>query len=95
MEGSADVLIEDGCVHEDRLKRELITKEELEAAARRQGLESFAEVRKCVLEPGGTLTFIAKKPDTEDIRHAEIIKKFDALAAELAQLKGARPPATA
>ena len=42
VEGSADVLIEDGCVHEDRLKRELITKEELEAAARRQGLESFA-----------------------------------------------------
>ncbi|HWY24155.1 MAG TPA: hypothetical protein VNX47_04505, partial [Nevskia sp.] len=32
-----DILIEDGKVHEQKLKRELITKEELAAAARKQG----------------------------------------------------------
>jgi len=95
VEGSPDILIEDGKVDEQKLKRELITKEELAAAARKQGFDTLAEVRRCVLEPGGTLTFVAKKPDTEDMRHAEILKKFDVLAAELARLKGAQPPATA
>src|SRR6266853_267111 len=95
VEGSPDILIEDGKVHEHKLKRELITKEELAAAARKQGFDTLSEVRQCVLEPGGTLTFIAKKPDTEDIRHQELLKKFDALTQELAQLRKMQPPETA
>jgi uncharacterized membrane protein YcaP (DUF421 family) len=95
VEGSPDILIEDGKVHEHKLKRELITKEELEAAARKQGFDTLSEVKQCVLEPGGTLTFIAKKPGTEDVRHAEILKKLDAMTAELARLRANQPPATA
>jgi uncharacterized membrane protein YcaP (DUF421 family) len=95
VEGRADILVEDGNVHEHKLKRELITKEELAAAARKQGFETLAEVRQCVLEPGGTLTFIAKKPGTEDMRHAEVMKKFDLLAEEIARLRKIQPPATA
>jgi uncharacterized membrane protein YcaP (DUF421 family) len=94
IEGSPDVLIEDGKVHEHKLKRELITKEELAAAARKQGFDSLSEVRQCVLEPGGTLSFTARKPDTEDYRHAELLKKFDELTQELARLRGGQPPAT-
>ena len=95
VEGSPDVLVEDGKVHEHKLKRELITKEELAAAARKQGFDSLSEVRQCVLEPGGTLTFVAKKPDTEDIRHKEILQKFEALTQEIARLRNLQPPATA
>ncbi len=95
VEGRADLLVEDGKVNTRRLKRELITKEELAAAARKQGFESLAEVRQCILEPGGTLTFIAKKPGTEDIRHQEIMKKFEALTQEIARLRSMQPPATA
>ena len=95
VEGRADILVEDGKVHEHKLKRELITKEELAAAARKQGFETLAEVRQCVLEPGGTLTFIAKKPDTEDVRHTELLKKFDLLTEEIARLRKAPPQATA
>jgi uncharacterized membrane protein YcaP (DUF421 family) len=94
VEGRADVLIEDGKIHEHKLKRELITKEELAAAARKQGFDSLADVRQCVLEPGGTLSFTAKKPATEDIRHQELLQKFDALTQELAQLRKLQPPAT-
>src|SRR6202046_3708025 len=39
-EGSADVLIENGAVRLDRLKKELISPTQLEAAARKQGFES-------------------------------------------------------
>ena len=94
VEGRADVLIEDGKIHEHKLKRELITKEELAAAARKQGFDSLSEVRQCVLEPGGTLSFMARKPDTEDIRHQELLKKFDVLTEELARLRKMQPPAT-
>jgi uncharacterized membrane protein YcaP (DUF421 family) len=95
VEGNADILVEDGKVYEHKLKKELITKEELAAAARKQGFETLSEVRQCVLEPGGTLTFIARKPDTEDIRHAEVLKKFDLLAEEIARLRNSQPQATA
>jgi uncharacterized membrane protein YcaP (DUF421 family) len=95
VEGSADILIENGKIHEHKLKKELITKQELAAAARKQGFDTLSEVRQCVLEPGGTLTFIAKKPDTEDVRHAEVMKKFDLLAEEIARLRKAQPSASA
>jgi len=95
VEGRADILIEDGKVHTEKLKRELITQEELAAAARKQGFDTLSDVRQCILEPGGTLTFVAKKPDTEDMRHQELLKKFDALTQELAQSRKLQPPATA
>src|SRR6266851_3824084 len=45
VEGRADILVEDGKVYEHKLKKELITKQELAAAARKQGFESLADVR--------------------------------------------------
>jgi uncharacterized membrane protein YcaP (DUF421 family) len=95
VEGSPDILIENGKVHEQRLKKELIAKEELAAAARKQGFDSLSEVQQCVLEPGGTLSFTARKPATEDIRHQEILQKFEALTQEIARLRKLQPPATA
>src|SRR3974377_1632131 len=41
IEGKADVLIEDGKVKTQHLRRELITMAQLEAAARKQGFESL------------------------------------------------------
>ena len=89
VEGSADVLIENGRVYADRLKKELITTEELAAAARKQGFETFADVKQCILEPGGTLTFIAKKPDSDDLRHQELLKRIDFLTQEVTRLRAA------
>src|ERR1700738_4656737 len=93
VEGRADILIEDGQIHEQKLKRELITKQELAAAARKQGFNSLSEVHQCVLEPGGTLSFTARKPAPEDIRHQELLKKLDALSEELWQLPQMQPAA--
>ncbi len=95
VEGKADVLIENGKVRTEHLKRELITMQQLSAAARKQGFDDLSEVQQCVLEPGGTLTFIARKPDTEDVRHRELLNRFEMLTEELARLRKAQPPATA
>ena len=92
IEGKADILIEDGKVRTQHLKRELITMAQLEAAARKQGFESLSEVQQCVLEPGGTITFLGRKPGTDEARHSELLKRFDLLTTELARLRGAEPP---
>ena len=95
VEGRADVLIENGRVRPQRLKTELITMAQLEAAARKQGFGSLSEVDQCVLEPGGTLTFLAKKPPAEEVRHRELLGKMERLAQEIALLRGSQPPARA
>jgi len=95
VEGRADVLIEDGKVRTGSLKRELITVAQLEAAARKQGFESIHEVQQCVLEPGGTITFIGKKPGTEESRHRELMDRMEKMMAEIAKIRGEQPPANA
>src|SRR6516225_3321 len=95
VEGRADVLIEAGRVRPAHLKRELITMAQLEAAARKQGFSSLAEVDQCILEPGGTLSFIAKKPDVDDTRHRELLSNFEKLREEIAILRSTRPPSVA
>jgi uncharacterized membrane protein YcaP (DUF421 family) len=95
VEGKADVLVDNGKVNTEHLKRELITLQQLSAAARKQGFDDLSQVQQCVLEPGGTLTFIARKPDTDDVRHRELLNRFEMVTEELARLRKAQPPATA
>lgn len=95
VEGRADVLIEDGKVRTHHLRKELITMPQLQAAAHKQGFASLSEVDQCVLEPGGTLTFIGKKPAAEDLRQQELLGKMESLAHEIALLRGSQPPARA
>lgn len=95
IEGHADLLISRGKLDEDRLKRELITIPQLQAAARKQGFDTLDEVDKCVLEPGGTLTFLGVKPGAEDTRHQELLSHLQQLREEIATLRNLRPPTTA
>jgi uncharacterized membrane protein YcaP (DUF421 family) len=95
VEGRADVLVEGGKVRTQHLKKELITMAQLAAAARKQGFDSLSEVEQCVLEPGGTLTFIGRKPTSEDVRHQELLGKLEQLTKEITMLRGSQPPARA
>jgi uncharacterized membrane protein YcaP (DUF421 family) len=95
LEGDADVLIENGKVHDARLRRELITQAELEAAARRQGIDGLHQVATCRLEVGGALTFVPRIPTEDEQRHGELLRQFAAvnegqrlLAARLTALEG-------
>jgi uncharacterized membrane protein YcaP (DUF421 family) len=92
VEGRADVLIQDGKLHKQNLKRELITTAQLEAAARKQGFETLDEVAKCVLEPGGTLSFIGKKPGTDELRHQDLVMRMERMRQEIGRLREAPPP---
>jgi uncharacterized membrane protein YcaP (DUF421 family) len=92
IEGEACVLVENGKILENRLTQEILTLEELEAAAHKQGLGSLKEVERAVLEPSGTISFIAKQPAPEELRHEEVLKRLDRLTQELAQLRLLQAP---
>ena len=83
VEGDADYLVRDGRILDDRLAKEVITREALEVAARRQGIASLDDVEEAVIEPGGALAFKARKPAREDERHRELMDRIDALSARL------------
>jgi len=95
IEGKAEVLIEDGKVRTQHLKKELITMAQLEAAARKQGFDSLSEVAQCVLEPGGTISFIGKKPGSDETRHLAMMKRMDQVMAEIAKLQKGQAPSQA
>jgi uncharacterized membrane protein YcaP (DUF421 family) len=86
-EGRPDLLVEDGRLNRKRLEKELITEAELESAARKQGIGSLAEVERAEIDPDGELVFVQKAPAPELSRHAEILARLDALAAEMEKLK--------
>ena len=92
VEGDADALIENGQVNMERLQKEIITLAEMEAAAHKQGFASLSEVEQAVLEPGGTIAFIGKKPEPEAARHQEIVARLDQMTRELAALRAAQSP---
>ena len=87
IEGKPDLLIRDGRVLRHHLERELITLAELEAAARRQGLESLAHVKHCRLETGGALTFIPKHSTDDERRHHDLILHLERLEGVQRSLK--------
>jgi uncharacterized membrane protein YcaP (DUF421 family) len=57
-EGGLVVLIEDGRLIEQNLRRERLTVEEVEAEARQQQIQSLDDVRLAVLETNGRISFI-------------------------------------
>jgi uncharacterized membrane protein YcaP (DUF421 family) len=87
IEGKTDVLIEDGKIREDRLKKELLTLDELETAAHRQGFASLKDVQRAVIETGGTIYFLRKEPPKDEIKHAQVMARLDALSQQLKEIR--------
>ena len=90
IEGDPEVLIEHGQLKEESLKRELITRAELEEAAHKQGFSSLDEIDRAVLDPGGGICFFVKKPTVETARHEEIMARLGELSAQLLALQASR-----
>jgi len=87
IEGAPEMLIENGRVRHDRLRRELITLSELEEAAHKQGFASLELVDRAVLEPGGSISFLAKQPAPEEKRYQDLLLRLDAISRDLAAIK--------
>jgi uncharacterized membrane protein YcaP (DUF421 family) len=84
------VLIHDGRVLPKQLAREAITEEELEEAIRKQGLSSPAEVAEAVLETGGVISVIPRRPTPIEERLLLLEKKLDGIKEEIARYASRR-----
>jgi uncharacterized membrane protein YcaP (DUF421 family) len=87
VEGEATVLIENGRILEDRLTKEMLSLQDLAAAAHKQGFGDLLEVDRATLDPSGTISFTGKKPAPEEARHRELLKRIDQLTREVATLR--------
>jgi uncharacterized membrane protein YcaP (DUF421 family) len=87
VEGESDVLIDHGVIREDRLKKELLTRHELETAAHRQGFMDLSEIEHASIEPGGGIFFLAKKPTPDQVQQSELIERLDSISAQLNELR--------
>jgi len=94
IEGDPDALIEKGILKEDRLKKELLTRTELETAAHRQGFAGLDEIERAVLEPGGTIFFAGKKPSIDEVYQKALTDRLDALARQLTEIRDRLQPPT-
>jgi uncharacterized membrane protein YcaP (DUF421 family) len=61
IEGAPTLLVHNGKVIEEHLRRELITRDELMAALRRQGILTIDEVRVAFLEDTGAITAVKRE----------------------------------
>jgi len=91
LEGAPALLIEDGTVQQHNLDRELITLEELTAAAHKQGLRSLDDVERCVLETGGSVSFIPKDPSPMQTNYTDLVERLEEISRQLRALQPAHP----
>jgi len=61
LEGTPVILIYEGVVIEEPLRRERMTIEDLHEAARAHGIERLSEIRAAILESDGKLSFITSQ----------------------------------
>jgi uncharacterized membrane protein YcaP (DUF421 family) len=64
LEGTPTVLVRDGELLEANMKRDRLTRSELEAEMRLAGIAHLAEVRWAILEPEGKISFIGRGADS-------------------------------
>ncbi len=89
IEGGSRSLISRGRIEENALRRELLTREDLDVVAHKEGYESAADLEKCIIDPNGEF-FVEGKGETidEHFRH-QILKKIDQLSTQIDELKTA------
>jgi uncharacterized membrane protein YcaP (DUF421 family) len=87
LEGAPVLLINDGKLQQRTLARELITPVELTAAAHKQGIRTLEDVDRCVLETGGSLTFIPKDPSPAQTHYQDILKQLEEINRQLRALQ--------
>ena len=84
VEGRAEDLVKDGHVLQRALAHNQISREELIAAARKQGIEHLGDVSCARLEVSGAVSFLVKEPTELQRFHADLVARLEAIERRLA-----------
>jgi uncharacterized membrane protein YcaP (DUF421 family) len=89
VEGRPTPLLVHGKLLHKNMQQELITRNELEVAAHRQGFAKLSQLEKAVLEPSGVISFEGKEPPLGEVRHGELTARLDEISRQLAEVRAA------
>ena len=88
-EGVPVKLINKGVVDQRQLRRELITKRDLDILAHQHGFEDADDLEKVVLDPNGSF-LVDGKDEIKDAKFkSEVLKKIEDLSKQLSELTAA------
>jgi uncharacterized membrane protein YcaP (DUF421 family) len=87
LQGTSSVLIKDGVVDQEELKRQTLTHEELVSVLNKNGFSSPEQVETCVLEPNGTFFVQGKSPSFEQTEKKNILEAIETLSREVKELR--------
>ncbi|CAN5254116.1 hypothetical protein BH20ACI1_BH20ACI1_27010 [soil metagenome] len=87
LEGSPRTLIENGKLDEKAIKRELLTKEDLDVIAHEEGFSGFEDIDKCVLDPNGTFLVEGKDSIDDNKFKKDVLRKLEDLTNQISELK--------
>lgn len=88
IEGVERTLIKDGKIDKKVLRRELLTKSDLDTLAHEKDFESADDIKRCVIDPNGT--FFVEGDDVKDENFKkEVLEKIDKLTKQLSDLQNA------
>jgi len=87
IEGTETILVRHGVIDRQAMKKEALTELELLTVLHKQGLDSFSQVERCVLEPNGTFYVEAIKPSDEDRQRTDVLEAVRALTIEVRELR--------
>lgn len=87
IEGVPRILIENGEINREAIARELLTEEDLDVMAHKQGFETVAEMKKCILDANGNFLFLGKKNDRNDQYKKNVLDKINKLTVHLIDLQ--------
>ena len=87
IEGKPLTIIEDSKVDEKAVRSELLTKEDLDTIAHREGLDGADDIEKCVLDPNGSFLVTGNTRISEDNFRNEVLKRLEDLTHQLKELK--------
>ncbi len=87
IEGKPRVLIENSKINKDAVRREMLTKEDLDTVAHQQGLDNAAEIEKCIIDPNGSFLVEGNTETSETNFRREVLKKLEDLTHQISELK--------
>lgn len=91
LEGGVTILMKNGRFVDENMKRQFITRGELEAAARRQGIQHMSDIRVARLELGGAVTFELSEPTSRERHITDVIARLDRIERMLERSSHADP----
>lgn len=94
IEGTSSMLMKGGKLQPAALEQELLMPRELEAAARKQGFDSLAEIDEAELEPDGDLIFTRRDRTSDSGQQKALMTRLDQILSELAALRTAQAGAS-